>query len=143
MALTTLMEMGMNQIAETLRLCLEFLSVLCVATGLVITLLQGFWPQGFWPQGCRHRVKRRQDQRSLNRARLTFGSWLSLALECQLGADIVATTTAPSKQNLIQLASIAVIRTFLNIFLARELEAEQTFEDNTTKLATVLGQESK
>jgi uncharacterized membrane protein len=137
-ALTTLMKMGMNQIAETLRLCLEFLSVLCVATGLVITLLQGFWPQGF-----RHRVKRRQDQRSLNRARLTFGSWLSLALEFQLGADIVATTTTPSKQNLIQLATIAVIRTFLNIFLARELEAEQTFEDNTRKLATVLGQESK
>ena len=138
MGLTTLMDMGMNHFAETLRLCLEFLSVLCVAIGLVITLLQGFLPQGF-----RHRVKRRQDQRSLNRARLTFGSWLSLALEFQLGADIVATTTAPSEQNLIQLAAIAVIRTFLNIFLARELEAERQLEDSTTKLATGLSQESR
>ena len=57
--------------------------------------------------------------------RLRFGGWLSMALEFQLGADIVATTTAPSGANLIQLAAIAVIRTFLNVFLAREIEAEQ------------------
>jgi uncharacterized membrane protein len=61
-------------------------------------------------------------------ARLTFGSWLSMALEFQLGADIVATTTAPTGQHLIQLAGVAVVRTFLNVFLGREIEAEQKLQ---------------
>ena len=56
--------------------------------------------------------------------RLRFGSWLSLALECQLGADILATTIAPSWEALGQLGAIALIRTFLNYFLNQELEAE-------------------
>jgi uncharacterized membrane protein len=48
-----------------------------------------------------------------------------LAMEFQLAADIVSTTIAPSQANLIQLAAVAVIRTFLNLFLAREIQAEQ------------------
>ena len=64
-----------------------------------------------------------------NSIRLRFGSWLSMALEFQLAADIVATTTAPSNENLIKLAVVAVIRTFLNVFLGREVEAEQKLED--------------
>ena len=33
---------------------------------------------------------------------LCFGSWLILALEFQLAADILATTVAPSKEELIR-----------------------------------------
>jgi uncharacterized membrane protein len=51
-----------------------------------------------------------------------------MALEFQLGADIVSTTTSPSERNLLQLALVAVIRTFLNVFLAREIESEQRLE---------------
>ena len=51
-----------------------------------------------------------------------------MALEFQLGADIVATTTSPSGENLIQLGAVAVIRTFLNYFLAKEVEAERQLE---------------
>ncbi len=51
-----------------------------------------------------------------------------MALEFQLGADVVSTTTAPSQANLIQLGVVAVIRTFLNIFLGREIEVEQRIE---------------
>lgn len=61
----------------------------------------------------------------LRGARLRLGSWLSLALEFQLGADIGATTSRPSRDNLIQLVVVAVIRTFLNVFLVRDLETEQ------------------
>jgi nucleoside phosphorylase len=43
-------------------------------------------------------------------------------------ADIVSTTTSPSERNLLQLALVAVIRTFLNVFLAREIESEQRLE---------------
>lgn len=52
-----------------------------------------------------------------------------MALEFQLAADIVATTTTPSNENLIQLTVVAVIRTFLNVFLGREVEAERKLED--------------
>lgn len=56
--------------------------------------------------------------------RLTFGMWLALALEFQLAADILSTTISPSWQALAQLTVIAVIRTFLNYFLTKEIEAE-------------------
>ena len=48
------------------------------------------------------------------------------ALKFQLGADIVATTASPSRDHLIQLAVVAVIRTVLNVFLARELVSERS-----------------
>ena len=59
--------------------------------------------------------------------------WLSLALEFQLGADIVGTTVAPSLQALGNLALIAIIRTFLNYFLSKELEAELALEKEQAK----------
>ena len=56
--------------------------------------------------------------------RLMFGKWLILALELQLGADILATTGNPQFSDLGKLAAIAVIRTFLNYFLYQELNEE-------------------
>jgi uncharacterized membrane protein len=53
--------------------------------------------------------------------RMTFGGWLVVALEFQLAADIVGTIILPSVSHLIELGSIAVIRTFLNFFLNKEL----------------------
>jgi uncharacterized membrane protein len=57
-----------------------------------------------------------------------LGTWLALALEFQLAADIVSTVVSPTQQNLLQLGAVALIRTFLNVFLARELEAEMRME---------------
>jgi uncharacterized membrane protein len=51
-----------------------------------------------------------------------FAVWLVLALEFQLAADIVHSVVAPSWQDVGMLAAIAVIRTFLNIFLEKDLE---------------------
>ena len=47
----------------------------------------------------------------------TYWDWYMLA------ADIVRTAIAPSWDDIGQLAAIAVIRTFLNYFLERDLEA--------------------
>ena len=63
-----------------------------------------------------------------------------MALEFLLGADTVATTTAPNGANLIQLGVVAVIRTFLKIFLAREIEAEQKLEAQTSEMFADRGQ---
>jgi hypothetical protein len=53
-------------------------------------------------------------------------------LEFALGADIVRTAIAPTWDDIGQLAAIAAIRTFLNFFLERDLDAFGG--DNDTKL---------
>jgi uncharacterized membrane protein len=54
--------------------------------------------------------------------RLTLARFLAIALEFELGADILSTAVAPSWDAIGKLASIAVIRTALNYFLSREME---------------------
>lgn len=107
-------DQGLATFAMTLRSVLEALSLGTVLLGLLITLRQAW--QGW-------RVRRRGPS-AFQAVRLTFGSWLAMALEFQLGADIVATSTSPTGANLVQLGVVAVIRTLLNVFLARDLEAE-------------------
>ena len=53
-------------------------------------------------------------------ARMTLGSWLALALEFQLAADVLETAIAPNWTQIGKLAAIATIRTALNYFLTRE-----------------------
>lgn len=93
---------------------LEGIAILCVLIGLGLTLKLAL------------RVLRRNRWHDFPfiEVRLKFGLWLALALEFQLGADILNTTIAPSTDALVRLAVIAVIRTFLNYFLNKEIEAE-------------------
>lgn len=114
----TVAEEVLVPLAQATSLLLESLSVLTVLSGL-LAISRDALP----------RLGRRLPQRPSNRARLTFGSWLALALEFQLGADIVATTVSPSPTHLIQLGVVALIRTFLNLFLGREIEAERRLEE--------------
>jgi uncharacterized membrane protein len=51
--------------------------------------------------------------------------WLLLGLEFELAADIIASVISPTWQDIGQLGAIAVIRTFLNFFLEKDLEAAQ------------------
>jgi uncharacterized membrane protein len=60
-----------------------------------------------------------------NLVRLTLARYLALALEFQLGADILSTAIAPSWEEIGKLGAIAVIRTGLNYFLSRELIEEK------------------
>ena len=50
-----------------------------------------------------------------------YARWLVAGLTFQLAADIIGTSIAPSWQEVGQLGAIAVIRTFLNFFLERDL----------------------
>jgi len=53
---------------------------------------------------------------------LRFAMWLLLALEFELGADIVRSAISPTWNEIGQLSAIAVVRTFLNYFLEKDLE---------------------
>jgi uncharacterized membrane protein len=71
---------------------------------------------------------------SYNSIRLTLARYLALALEFQLGADILSTAIAPSWDQIGKLGAIAVIRTLLNYFLTREMREERSKEDEGRKL---------
>ena len=51
-----------------------------------------------------------------------FGVWLLLGLEFELAADIIGTVISPTWADIGELAAIAVIRTFLNYFLEKDVE---------------------
>ena len=107
-----LLEGGLSEIVEVLKFCFEAISVLCILLGLIACL-----------QLVLVRPRRLYIPPFID-IRLTLGSWLALGLEFQLGADILGTTITPSFDTLGQLAVIAVIRTFLNYFLSKEIEQE-------------------
>lgn len=54
-----------------------------------------------------------------------YARWLVAGLTFQLAADIIGTAFAPSWDEIGQLAAIAVIRTFVNFFLERDLEEQK------------------
>lgn len=67
--------------------------------------------------------------------RLSLGRSLSLALEFQLGADILGTALDPSLTDLEVLAAIVILRTVLNYFLGKELDEAQRREQEAQKMA--------
>jgi uncharacterized membrane protein len=52
---------------------------------------------------------------------LKFATWILLALEFALAADLVRTAVAPTWDDIGKLAVIATIRTMLNYFLAKDI----------------------
>ena len=111
-------ELLLNHSAQALRQLLEFLSLISVAIGLVAVL------SGARKLRLREIPPHLVQRVPVTMARVTFGSWVALALEFQLGADVVLTTISREPNALIQLGAVALIRTFLNYFLALELRQE-------------------
>ena len=64
--------------------------------------------------------------------RVKFGSYLTLALELLLAADILQTAVAPTWNDIGKLAAIATIRTVLNYFLEKELRQMEARVDPET-----------
>ncbi len=106
------MENILFTVVPILKALLELTAALCVLIGL-------FWTLWLAVRNLRHL----SDPDVLAHLRVSFGSWLVLALEFQLGSDILSTTVAPSFAELGKLATIAAIRTLLNYFLQKDLDA--------------------
>jgi uncharacterized membrane protein len=97
---------------EWLRLLVEALGALVIAAGVVVVII-ALLRHLFFERG-----------NSFIPIRLSFARHLTLALELQLAADILSTSIAPTWDRIGKLAAIAVIRTALNYFLNKELQAE-------------------
>jgi len=65
------------------------------------------------------------DPERFHRIRIFFARYLVLGLEFQLASDIIETAVSPGWEQIGRLAAIAVIRTFLNFFLVREMKDEE------------------
>ncbi len=104
------LEGGLNFGATLLKILLEALGIFTIFIGVVFNGRQSIM------------LLSHPSTRAYIRVRARFGRALALALEFQLGADILSTAVAPSYEALGKLGAIAMIRTFLNYFLAKELE---------------------
>ena len=62
-----------------------------------------------------------RDSHERNDVWLRFGRWLVAGLTFQLAADIIETSITTDWNAIGRIAAIAVIRTFLNFFLERDL----------------------
>jgi uncharacterized membrane protein len=96
-----------------LKLAVEAVGALVIGIGVVAAGSQ--FVRAFFPPPIR----------DYNRIRLTLARFLALALEFELGADILSTAVAPSWDQIGKLGAIAVIRTALNYFLTREMRDER------------------
>lgn len=110
------LENSLTSLAGFLKLTLEAVSVFCIFLGLIATIRLII-------------PRRRRVAIDFVAIRLCFGTWLALALEFQLGADILSTTIAPTFETIGELGATALIRTFLNYFLNKELEAEAKIQN--------------
>jgi uncharacterized membrane protein len=72
--------------------------------------------------------------------RLILARYLALAIEFELGADILGTAISPTWNQIGKLGAIAVIRTGLNFFLSAELKQETTV---TAHEAAMTGRSSR
>jgi uncharacterized membrane protein len=95
-----------------LKLGVETIGALIIGVGVLIATVQ--FTRTLFASGTRDYTP----------IRLTLARHLALALEFQLGADILSTAVAPSWDQIGKLGAIAVIRTALNYFLMREMREE-------------------
>jgi uncharacterized membrane protein len=115
--LMEIVKSALFQVGGWIEILLNTMSLLVIVFGVFVSIVKSPGDRlartGIHP---RHTYFRRM-----------FGGWLIVALEFQLAADIVATIVTPSYEELIKLGAIAVIRTFLNYFLNKELnETEES-----------------
>ena len=98
---------------QWLKLAVEVMGALIVGLGFLIAAAQFV------------QVALSRQTANFTAIRLVLARYLAIALEFQLGADILSTAIAPSWQQIGKLGAIAVIRTGLNFFLSKEMQEEQ------------------
>jgi uncharacterized membrane protein len=108
-----LLDGGLALVITLFKFLLDAIAVFCIILGIFKT--------GQKAIGLNHHHSTDQ----FSQIRLEFGMWLVMALEFQLGADVLATTLSTSFDDLGKLGLVALIRTFLNYFLTKELESQR------------------
>jgi|SRR6185295_12517556 len=104
------MEFGLAEIIEYVAIAIELMAILIVVFGSVEAFVR-ILRLAFGSAS-------EQDRRDTY---VSYLRWLVGALTFQLAADIVHTAIAPTWEDLGKVGTIAVIRTFLSYFVARDV----------------------
>ncbi len=105
------LESEFSEIASYIALVIEAGAVLVVAFGALQALLAVAGSV----------LRRSADEMTGREIWIRFATWILLALEFALAADLVRTAVAPTWDDIAKLAVIASIRTMLNYFLAKDI----------------------
>jgi uncharacterized membrane protein len=90
---------------------IEAMALLNIVIGTVQAFLAGLWTM----------LHPKTTDQQVRHVWTRYARWLLAGLTFQLAADIIATAVAPDWEDIGRLAAIAVIRTFLDFFLERDL----------------------
>ncbi|MBU7585220.1 MAG: DUF1622 domain-containing protein [Nostoc sp. TH1S01] len=105
-------------LAATAEIAAALVIGLAVIRGILLYLLQTF-------------SRSRQHIDSTEVVRLQLGRVLALGLEFTVASDILRTAVAPTRQDILNLGAIVLLRTLLNYFLEREIQqVEQSRSKN-------------
>ncbi len=121
------MEEMFKEFASRIALGMEIVAAIIIAFGGILSLIRLVL----------FRTRSGPPFHSRRRVYIEFSTWLILGLEFELAADIIRSAISPTWHDIGQLGAIAVIRTFLNYFLERDVKefAEPLMEASTEESA--------
>lgn len=118
---TSIVEHNVILIVGWVKLAIEVFGAALVTIGVCVAIVHWI------------RTVRSGKEQDFAQTRLILARYLSLALEFQLGADILGTAVSPSWDHIGKLAAVAIIRTGLNYFLMMEIKAQAPRDNPTAK----------
>ena len=118
------MEELLRDVANNIGLAAELACIACIAVGAIGAVVR---------VAMAIAQRRTTDHSTRKSIWMAFAGWIILALEFALAADIVQTAIAPTWDDIGHLAAIAAIRTALNWFLERDLEAMREPEEASAR----------
>lgn len=113
------METHLTNIFDILYITIGTFGVAIIVWGVLLTLYRLLKLEFL-------RIKQKSIYRERETVRHQFASYLLLALEFLIAADIIATVIHPTFEEIAILASIVVIRTVISYFLEKEISRYNT-----------------
>ena len=106
------MEHWLIAVSEPIILAIDFVALAVIVIGTLIAIKDGV---------ALLMSRREIDRHSRRSLWMRYSHWLVAGLTFQLAADIVESSITPDWDGIGRLAAVAVIRTFLNYFLERDV----------------------
>ena len=108
------MKAWLTMVSEPAIVAIDALALLVILVGTIEVVVKV----------ARASIRPLGDQ-AFHQAWLRYARWLVAGLTLQLAADIIETSISTSWQTIGRVGAVAVIRTFLNYFLERDLAQQQ------------------
>ncbi len=112
------MEQWLVVVSEPVIVAIDFIALGTIVVGTAIALKDGI------ALLASHAIDRHERRRLWMR----YSHWLVAGLTFQLAADIIESSITPDWDGIGRLAAVAVIRTFLNYFLERDVAEIRSLE---------------